>query len=279
MHPNIDYAERYVSRGFPVFPCCWPDSHSECGCGLHHQGRDIGKVPLVKHGLNDATLTTVGVKDYWGRWPLANIGLAIPQGYFVLDVDIDKQGYESLGKLQHKYDAIPETWLVTTGSCGQHYWYKTPKPVRNTTRLDGLDGLDIRGAGGYVIAPPSLHHLGRRYVVSHIWDGPIMSAPDWLIELCIKRQAPAVSNTTTSNPIPEGSRNDMLARDAGAMRRRGFSEEAIFTALKIENRDRCQPPLPDDEVMRIAKSVSRYNPQPTQQAVPAGAKFRAGVTI
>lgn len=273
-----EHAEKYIAQGMPVFPCCWP-VNGACGCGRKHEGRDVGKVPLVEHGLKDATQTVTGVKDYWTRWPNASIGLAIPAGYFVLDVDIDKQGYESLEKLQNRYDALTETWLVITGSCGQHYWYKTPKQVRNTTRLDGLDGLDVRGEGGYVIAPPSLHRSGHRYAVSYIWDGPIMPAPLWLVEVCTKKQAPITTNTNTVNPIPEGSRNDALARDAGAMRRRGFSEEAIFNALKIANRERCQPPLPEDEIMRIAKSVSRYAPEPGTTPTPATAKFRGGVTV
>lgn len=271
----MDSALEYIKNGFPVFPCCWPTIDGKCGCGKKHPDNNAGKAPLMDHGLNDATITQTGVKEYWTRWPKANIGLAIPKGYFVLDVDIDKQGYESLGTLQERHGQLTETLMITTGSFGQHHWYKTPRIIKNTVRLDGLNGLDIRGEGGYVIAPPSLHKCGRYYVVAI--EAPIIQAPDWLIEVCTKRE-PVPVNSNPSNPIPEGSRNDTLARDAGAMRRRGLSEEAIFAALKIENLERCQPPLLEVEVMNIAKSVGRYAPS-IQQPISIDQKFRRGVVI
>jgi hypothetical protein len=86
----------YVNNGFLVIPLCWPKGDGACGCGRNHQAKDIGKVPLTRHGLKDATQTLQGVQDYWGRWPQANVGLAIPPGHFVLDVDIEHGGFESL---------------------------------------------------------------------------------------------------------------------------------------------------------------------------------------
>lgn len=59
------------------------------------------------------------------------------------------------------------------------------------------------------------------------------------------------------NPIPTGQRNTALTSLAGTMRRRGFGEEAMYAALLVENRQRCDPPLPDDEVRRIAKRWAR----------------------
>lgn len=74
----------------------------------------------------------------------------------------------------------------------------------------------------------------------------------------------AVSTAPTfvgnSSMVPEGSRNATLTSLAGTMRRRGMSVEAIFAALQEENAVRCQPPLDDDEVRRIADSVGRYEP-------------------
>lgn len=66
------------------------------------------------------------------------------------------------------------------------------------------------------------------------------------------------------SPIPEGHRNATLASRAGVMRNRGFSQDAIEAALLRENTVRCTPPLDEDEVVRIAKSVSRYEPGSTR---------------
>lgn len=257
----LEAALDYVSKGFPVIPLCWPNPNGIgfCGCGRGHIDKSIGKVPLVEHGLKDATQTQAGVREYWTKWPKANIGIVIPPGYFVLDVDILHNGYESLEKLQEAGE-LTKTWLITTGSGGQHYWYKTDKEVKNTTRLAGYEGLDIRGVGGYVVAPPSLHRCGLRYEVSPVWDGEITQAPEWLINLCTAKVQMPVS-TTSNGSVTEGSRNDTLTRDAGAMRRRGLSEQAIIAALLITNRDKCNPPLPDNEVEIIAKSIGRYAPE------------------
>jgi Bifunctional DNA primase/polymerase, N-terminal/Primase C terminal 1 (PriCT-1) len=255
-----DYALDYIARGFPVLPLCWPNKDHGCGCGHNHEGRDIGKAPLTKHGLKDATRTQTGIKDYWARWPHANVGIAIPPGYFVLDVDIEHGGLNSLKPLQKKVGLLPDTLQITTGSGGLHLWYKTIVPVRNKVALAGFPGIDIRGEGGYVVAPPSLHKSGKRYAVSE--DLPIVVAPEHLIELCTLRQAVSVSCSSANNPIPEGQRNQTLTSLAGSMRRRGMSETAIEAALQIENRERCQPPLSEIEVSKIAKSIANYSPEP-----------------
>lgn len=65
--------------------------------------------------------------------------------------------------------------------------------------------------------------------------------------------------------IPVGQRNARLASLAGAMRRPGMSHEAIEVALLEVNRQQCSPPLPDDEVLRIARSITRYEPGPPKQ--------------
>lgn len=264
-----DYALEYIANEFPVIPLCWPNN-GQCSCGREHTDKAIGKVPLTPRGLKDATITIQGVSEYWHRWPQANIGIVIPPGYFVLDVDTN--GFDSLIKMEQDIGVdLPSTWLVITGSGGHHYWYKTNKPIRNTTRLAGYDGLDVRGIGGYCVAPPSQHRNGQYYTTSPEWQGPIVEAPEALINLCTQRQSttnPALSD----KPLAEGVRNDTLARNAGAMRRRGFSEEAIYAALQITNQQRCLPPLPDKDILSIAQSIGRYVPEPAERP-----RFKGGV--
>jgi len=258
-----DAALYYISQGFPVIPLCWPTLDGKCGCGRGHQGRLVGKVPLTKHGLKDATQTQLRVKHYWGKWPKANIGIVIPPGYFVIDIDIEHGGFDSLGKLRAKHTILPTTWTIRTGSGGLHLWYKYKTAgVRNTTALAGYQGIDVRGQGGYVVAPPSLHRSGHRYEASD--DATIVDAPVWLIELAAKK-ASASQPLTDGQLLPEGERDATLASLAGTMRRRGFTQAAIEAALREENKrcvdDQGRPkPLPDSDIVKIAKSVSRYPP-------------------
>jgi hypothetical protein len=258
---NQTVACEYIKQGFPVLPLCWPGSDRSCGCGRHHQEKAIGKAPLTDHGLKDATQTILGVKEYWNRWPQANIGIAIPSGYFILDVDIEHSGFESLELLQDRVGTLPDTWRITTGSGGVHLWYKSNIPIRNTVSLGGFQGIDVRGEGGYVVAPPSLHRNGRRYEVAE--DYPIIEAPEALIALCSCRQVTLQTASTIGETIPEGKRNQTLASFAGSMRRRGMSQSAIEAALQISNREQCLPPLAEEEVTGIAQSVATYSPEPS----------------
>jgi hypothetical protein len=76
----------------------------------------------------------------------------------------------------------------------------------------------------------------------------------------LKEVRPAQAAHPVDARIREGERNTILTSLAGAMRRRGASQEAIFAALQAENQRRCEPPLADAEVAGIAASIARYQP-------------------
>lgn len=255
-------AIKYAKAGFPVFPCCFPDPTNDykCGCGRNHDIKNVGKVPLTPNGLTDATTNIKQIEEWWAKYPQANIGIAVPDKYFVLDVDINHEGYESLGKLQELIGILPETLTITTGTGGSHIWYETHTPIKNTTNLHGFRGLDIRGRGGYVITSPSLHQCGERYVKSKCWNGKIQPAPEELIKLCLIKYQPVYQPTmsTDSMILIEGQRNDRLASLAGTLRAKGLSQSAIEASLMAINNEQCNPPLPEREVRTIAASYSRY---------------------
>jgi hypothetical protein len=120
-------------------------------------------------------------------------------------------------------------------------------------------GLDVRGDGGYVVAPPSTHPNGNRY--AFIKDSELAEMPEWLLGL-LGAPSPRqpTSNSEGTAKIREGQRNSSLTSLAGGMRQKGLSQSAIEAALLVENQKRCEPPLPESEVLRIAKSVGRYPP-------------------
>jgi hypothetical protein len=134
----------------------------------------------------------------------------------------------------------------------------------------------VRGDGGYVIVPPSLHASGRRYaweINHHPDDTPLAPMPPWLVALCqeTKRTDPVSADA----PIPQGRRNDTLFRIGCSLRARGLSEAAILGALAAINTTLCQPPLAEADVARLAASCARYapgaRPAPRAQGPPAPA--------
>jgi hypothetical protein len=226
------FALRYAAKGIPVLPC-------------------RGKLPLTAHGVHDATTDP----DVIAKWPEGcNVGIATGHGLVVLDVDPRHGGDDALHELEREHGELPATASVVTGGGGQHYYFAANGLGNSTGKLG--HGLDLKGEGGYVIAPPSLHESGRRYE----WDEQAepVPLPGWI------RERLTATNGAAPLPdvIPEGKRNAALASLAGSMRRRGASRDAMLSALRVENAERCQPPLRDDELARIAESVGRYEPAP-----------------
>jgi hypothetical protein len=230
----------YAARGWPVLPL-------------------NGKLPRTPHGLKDATTDPDTLRAGWARWPEAGIGIRTGDGLVVLDVDGDC-GSDSLHELERKHGELPATVEVVTGGGGRHvYFTHAGEPVRNSAGKLG-PGLDVRGDGGYVAAPPSAHPSGRRYqweVSSHPDDVELASAPTWLLERLSERPPNAGQ---AGEAIPAGQRNSALTRYAGAMRKAGMVASEIEAGLQEINARRCAPPLGKEEVHHIARSVAGYEP-------------------
>lgn len=90
----------------------------------------------------------------------------------------------------------------------------------------------------------------------------------------LKDVRPAPTTDPGDARIREGARNATLASLAGAMRRRGASQEAITAALQAENRRHCDPPLPDEEVASIAVSIAKYRPTVLETSFGSAATVR-----
>jgi hypothetical protein len=278
----------YARHGWAVFPCFTVEPGTEgprCSCG-NAACASPGKHPigsLVPHGVSDAQADERAALEWWSSYHDANIGIATGDASGILVVDVDPVGLATVADLERRYDQLPATWAAETGSGGIHLYYRMPdSDVRNSAGAVGL-GVDIRANGGYVVAPPSRHLSGRRYGWSPAWHPrrvDLAGVPDWLLGL-IAGGGRLRARPGPGDPIPEGARNAWLAALGGAMRRVGGSEAAIVAALTIENRSRCRPPLADDEVERVARSVGRYEPEagagaPLVAEAPSGAQFFGG---
>jgi len=190
----------------------------------------------------------------------ANIGMATGHlsGVMVIDCDSD----ESISRFINSYPEAQSTRQVQTGR-GIHFYFQHCDGVRNDAgKLLGA-GIDVRGEGGFVVVPPSIHANGKPYqYVNRIRPIPL---PDALKEVLAGQHKDDGSTgsraAAVEEPIKDGQRNDTLASMAGAMRRKGMSQDAIAAGLKVENANRCDPPLPEAEVDKIAGSIARYEPE------------------
>ena len=247
----LKHAQWYARHGLRVFPC-----------------KPKEKVPATAHGCKDATTDPGQIAAWWDGIHLFNIGIATGGGLVVLDVDVNhyagKYGDETLAELEAQHGPLPDTWTCLTGGGGVHYYFACDDPAL-TVGTGFAPGLDYRGAGGYVVAPPSRHESGGDYEweAAHTpHNAPLAPLPDWLHTLMLKgRERPSEPRREASaDKVTEGGRNDALFRLASSLRSKGLSEAGITAALLEENRERCSPPLPDSEVEKLARSAGRYPP-------------------
>lgn len=204
-HSAIAYAE----RGFHVFPL---------------QPGDKVPFPLTR-GENDATTDATEIHRWARRWPDANIGI-VPgkSGLFVVDVDVRNFGDESLRALP----PLPATATALTGGGGLHIWFRRPESLDGrkckALHLHSLktSGLDIKGVcSGYVVAPPSVHPSGRRYLweaSSHVDELPIADPPAWLVDIIRRSGGRAVEYAPHAVPIdPESFYLGLVFARAGML--------------------------------------------------------------
>lgn len=190
-------ALEYARQGRPVFPCHTP-THGGCSC--HRSAcSSPGKHPRTPNGLRDASTDPQVVAAWWRRWPDANVGVVTgrPSGLVVVGVDPGHGGIDSMRQLVAEHGPLPPGPRVRTGSGGWHVVFAWPgQQVPNSAGRVG-PGVDIRGDGGYVVAPPSLHVAGGRYEWNRGGEPPQL--PDWLERLV---DPPRIERRVTREPIP-----------------------------------------------------------------------------
>jgi len=267
----LEEALRYAAAGIPVFPLHWIKQDGNCSCRQGAMCTAKGKHPRIKNWNEEASTDEEKIRAWWGKTPSANIGIPMGEksGLVTLDVDVRHGGHESLALLIEEFETLPDTITATTGGGGKHYIFKYTDELALKNVVGFRDGLDVRTQGGMIVAAPSVHSSGKEYA----WDEgkspfDIVAAemPTWLVDevrkvgtkLTVKKKA---ADQSPRKKISEGGRNNHLTSLAGALRRKGIGEDGILATLRAENRDRLDPPLDDETVVAIAKSVTRYQPE------------------
>lgn len=166
-------------------------------------------------------------------------------------------------------------YAVRTGR-GMHFYYQAAEGVRSGPMIRGA--IDIKtGKGAYVLPAGALHPSGVRYERVAYYPDPFTYTPwDDAVPLDITELPPAPVDLIEQyrprheegdpaagwDVVPEGSRNTVLTALGGALRRQGAGPEAIAATVATFNANRCDPPLPDEEVVTIVRSVLRYKTDP-----------------
>src|SRR3954452_17087396 len=186
----LDAALAYASQGFLVFPC-----------------KEQSKEPATPRGFYNATTSPATIRRLFGSQRQYNVAIRCGQGpcfnfLFVMDLD-GPEGEESWRALVTAHASPPATAEVKTAN-GRQLYFTANSPINCSTKRIA-PGIDVRGDGGYVVAPPSVHPSGAVY--RWLITGPVAPAPAWLIELAQKRPEP---------PIPISQR--LLMQQAGRCR-------------------------------------------------------------
>ncbi len=229
-----------------------------------------GKLPLIKwKDFQKRFPTEDEVKQWLKKWPDMNIAIVTGEisKCFVLDVD-GEEGYESLRK---EFSNLPRTLNSKTGR-GEHFFFKHPGGFIET-KSKIFSGLDIRGDGGYVVVPPSIHETDVKYS----WEFKpteiqLAEAPEVLLDklkTTIKPTKKGFSSNKKSKKTvggnfnwrkivksgaKEGERNDTLTSLVGTLINGGKNFNDIYE-LAQEYGGNCTPPMKSKEVGDTVVSI------------------------
>ena len=173
----LECAERFGWRFFPVHGV---RADGACTCGNPTCAR-VGKHPATPHGLLDASNNPERLTLWWRETPWANPGLAtgrdpypeatrppeerpVRAAIVVLDLDLGqgKHGDDTLAQLEEQHGRLPEAPMTLTGGGGRHLYFAHPGGhVGNRAGI--RPGIDLRGDGGCIVLPPSIHPSGNTY--------------------------------------------------------------------------------------------------------------------
>lgn len=270
METMLDAALRLASLDMAVFPLV-----------------EREKLPAVSGGFKVATTDLEQIREAWEHRPNLNIGVAtgtVSGGLVVIDLDVDEtkdeDGVATLRAWEREHGELPETATVKTGRGGMHLYYRCDQPVGCSVNAEM--GVDVRGDGGYVVAPPSVHPNGNRYEFEeYLDDVPIARADSNVYAFIRAVQGERQRGKRFSLPevIADGKRNDTLMRLACSLQAQGFDDVLILSNLEAVNNQKCNPPLPESEVRDIVESVATRYEKGNAKPRAARGGGQAGVAL
>ena len=265
----LDNAIKYAEYGWKVYPLIK-------GGKIPHKG---------SNGHLDASNDPEEVKRLFLQYgPSSNIGISLlDTEYIIIDIDLHqegKSGFESLQELEDAYQALPDTFAVTTPRNGEHKYFKVSGLSLDRDLIDFRPGVDVLGSK--VMAVPSQTEKGA-YRVKSGKISDIAELPRWFLELMMQHERQkqrsnesfiVTSPTRYGNGkgrtiqlleeviqgVGEGERNAFFTRAFGTLLKANMDIEAAIKLMLDWNAHYVQPPLGKNELHSVLKSiVSREN--------------------
>jgi hypothetical protein len=246
--PMMKAALRCVQFGWFVFPLV-----------------ERGKQPdaeFAPHGFQSASNDSNVVRGWWTRKPFANIGIDLGRSNLTV-LDFDK------GTPPAELN-LPETLQVST-SRGTHVYFAGTSKQGNMN-WGGVHVGEIKSAGGYVLTVSSVHPDGPTYNLTVA--APVVPLPDGLIE----RLRPTTKSETPRNEhglIAHGNIHNWMLSQAGRLRAAGCNRDEIETTLLRLVHEHCEPPIDEEKVSAMARSICNYEPGTSGYALTMSQKPNA----
>jgi hypothetical protein len=222
--------------------------YAEIGLSVIPVGQD--KKPLISWQIHQKKRASKKqVMKWFTQFPYANVAVVTGAISGIVVVDVEAGG---------KTENLPPTSISKTGGGGWHFFYKHPgKKVANAVRIKEL--TDIRGDGGYVVMPPSLHESGSCYEWSvALEDTELADAPVWVLEHSTGEGSQKDWDSFIDEENPKGTRNCTAAQFAGKLLHDlspELWESAGWISLIDWNLKRNIPPLPEQELRQVWESI------------------------
>ena len=259
MTEMLDAAERYIELGLGIIAIS-PGSKVP-----------VSDVELQPSGSRSAVTDVETARKLWKLYPKAGVAICTGKvegarlNVTVVDFD-DEESYEKLK------DKIPQTKIVKTPR-GYHAYLKYMPEIKQATKFAGLDKVDTRQQGGYVICPPTVRGDDK-----YEWIDQASPLAEWpeLIEMqnsykpaSEPRTAPAQGWDEVTQPswvseylsegVPEGQRANSAARLAGYLNSKHIPIDVARQLLETF-RLACDPPMGERELDQTLQSIYRYIP-------------------
>ena len=160
------------------------------------------KQPANGNSFKGATISKEVIHNFW-KDTAFNIGLATGEINNLVVVDVDDE--QIWAKFVATQGGLPQGPKVITGK-GHHLYFAYPKGRQIRNRQAPGNGFDIRANGGYVVAPPSIHHSGKVYRFTKSPElSELPELPEWLLELIAEPEKSANTTLNFTAPIPAAS--------------------------------------------------------------------------
>lgn len=232
----LDIAKDYKAQGLSIFPTLPND-----------------KKPAIKWAEYQTRLATDKELETWfGEGSNYGIGIVTGKISGIVVVDVEAGG---------NINDYPLTVMTQTGGGGYHLYFKWPGiKIKNGERVREL--TDIRGDGGFVVAPPTIHASGNRYEwLASFGETELADLPQWVIDLQDSPQSsPLVPNLSPGDKIKEGRRNSESAKMAGKLLYELKPEDwetVGWAGLNAWNNSNCEPPLSTEELKGVWESIKK----------------------